>query len=747
MTPPYSSSIKYKVIAVIMAASVTVLLLTVAAFIVYDLVSFRHELVRNLTTQGQIIAGNSSGSLAFKNENDATNVLSSLRTDPHITAAALYDSHNVLFARYPPQVSDAALPAAPGAAGCRFEDDSLIVFEPVMQDDAWEGTLFMRSDLTAISQRLHLYGAISIMIMLGSLLVAFLLSNTLQRLISVPVIRLAETARRISEQTDYSLRAPKLSNDELGLLTDWFNNMVDRMEAGNRALRNREAQFRLVTDHAPVLLAHFDREFRYKFVNVPYAERFGFQPAEVIGRPAADIKGLELFGHMRPYMEEALAGRDVRFEIKISGAGREERWSHVEYTPEQNAAGEVVGFVAVHTDITERKRTELEVAHARDQAVAASRAKDDFLAALSHELRTPLNPVLLAASAAAANARLPADIRADFELIRRNVELEARLIDDLLDLTRITRGKLSLDLQPLDVVAILKDALKTVQADAEQKNISLGVDYPSSPCRVMADPVRLRQIFWNVLKNAVKFTPEAGRITVRVRAPGAGAPVAIEILDTGIGMTPDEIRQAFDPFKQGEHAGPSGSHRFGGLGLGLAISRMLVELQSGTIRATSDGRGQGSAFTIEFPALADAAPPPEGVASGGPAVAVAPVSSSGRNGIRILLIEDHEATRLLLVHLLERRRYRVTAAATAAEARERAASERFDLVVSDIGLPDGSGYDLMLDLHASYGLQGIALTGYGMEDDINRARNSGFTVHLTKPVSMESLEKALQEFV
>ena len=411
--------------------------------------------------------------------------------------------------------------------------------------------------------------------------------------------------------------------------------------------------------------------------------------------------------------------------------------------PNKDASGNVIGASKIGRDITQQKKAERELERAHKEAVAASRAKDDFLAALSHELRTPLNPVLLLASDSAENPELPAEIRAQFATIRNNVELEARLIDDLLDITRITHGKLLISMDWVDVHAVLKAAIAMVQSEFDQKQITLALRLSEEQAVTKGDAVRLQQVFWNVLKNAVKFNSQGGRITVETAVFAEGEKITVKITDTGIGLTVDEITHIFESFAQGDHAGSGGSHRFGGLGLGLAISRMLVELHSGVIHAASVGRDQGATFTIELPCapvgkIDDNPAPPEQLATDNPKVAL-----KEKTGRRILLVEDHEPTRTALARLLARRDYKVTAATSVEEARAFARQEKFDLVVSDIGLPDGNGYTLMTELRDNFGLKGIALTGYGTEQDVSRAQNSGFVAHLTKPVRIEALEKAL----
>jgi signal transduction histidine kinase len=383
---------------------------------------------------------------------------------------------------------------------------------------------------------------------------------------------------------------------------------------------------------------------------------------------------------------------------------------------------------------------------ARDAAERSGRAKDDFIAALSHELRTPLNPVLLLASEAVNNPAFPAEARAQFLAIRKNVELEARLIDDLLDLTLITYGKMRLNLGTHDLQRIVDDAVETVRPEVEQKEIALRIERAPAPQLIAADEVRLQQVFWNLLKNAIKFTAEKGTITVATTAGLAAGTVAVAISDTGIGLSAAEMERIYDAFSQGDHATTSGPHRFGGLGLGLAISKRLVEQHRSRLFARSGGPRQGSTFIVELPLVAA-----DGGAAGDGAAGEAARSSPGelaglaRAGRRVLLVEDHEPTRATLTVLLRQRGYDVTMAASLAEARGFAAEHEFDLLISDIGLPDGTGFELMRELRALREVRGIALTGYGTEEDISRSREAGFVVHLTKPVLIQDLDRALAE--
>jgi signal transduction histidine kinase len=408
---------------------------------------------------------------------------------------------------------------------------------------------------------------------------------------------------------------------------------------------------------------------------------------------------------------------------------------------EKRVADRTADLVRVNEELRER---EIALRASEAAALAASQAKDDFIARLSHELRTPLNPVLLVASEAANDSALPPPVRADFELIAQNVILEARLIDDLLDLTRITQGKLALDKTPVDVHAALHYALGTIREQLQQKNLSLTTNFKAERHTILGDNVRLKQVFWNILNNAVKFSSQEGRIHVETALLGGRDRVAVSITDNGIGMTSEEIARIFEAFSQGDHAMPGSAQKYGGLGLGLSISRKLVELHDGAISATSPGHNQGTTFVVELPLLLSEKlnGTPVSCEETRSTQTSQPIQAEERMK-RILLVEDHLSTRQALTGLLTRRRYEVVGAGCLSEARALLKKERFDILISDIGLPDGSGNELMTELRVGPGLVGIVLTGYGMSNDVARSLTAGFIAHITKPVSAADLDRAL----
>lgn len=462
---------------------------------------------------------------------------------------------------------------------------------------------------------------------------------------------------------------------------------------------------------------------------------FGYAPEELVGQPVTILFPPERLSEEAAILQRIRSGENIE-HYETTQRRKDGTLIEVSLTisPIRDAHKKIIGASKIARDITDRKRSERELKESLEREKAANRSKDEFMAALSHELRTPLNPVLLLASEAARNRDLPPQIRADFDTIRKNIELEARLIDDLLDLTRVTHGKLILNWSELDAHDVLRDAGSTVLSEIEQKQIVLGFDLRAGHSTVFADGVRLQQVFWNVLKNAVKFTPEEGKITVNTDV--INDRLVVKISDTGIGMTAEETQKVFGAFSQG-------THQFGGLGLGLAISRALIELHRGSIRAESAGKGLGATFIIELPLV------PAAISAETDApleVASSTTSRAARKAhLKILLVEDHEPTRTALTQLLLRRRHKVACAGSLAEARSVLAREkgRFQLLISDIGLPDGSGYDLMREIRKDSPVKGIALTGYGMEQDINRSQAAGFSTHLIKPVRIESLDHAL----
>jgi PAS domain S-box-containing protein len=426
-------------------------------------------------------------------------------------------------------------------------------------------------------------------------------------------------------------------------------------------------------------------------------------------------------------MEIYAAAPPESFEVLEFADGRVfERYSKIQ-SIDRRSVGRVWSF----RDVTERKRAEEKLEAAKIAAEKASQAKDNFLALLSHELRTPLTPALVAASYLAEHKDLPSEFREEVTAIWRNVQLEAHLIDDLLDVTRITRGKIEVHHEVVDVHRLLHNAVQIAQNDMLEKQIELAIDLGATNHHVWADPVRIQQVFWNLLNNAVKFTPERGRIVIG--SSNEGGQFVFEISDTGIGIEPERQSRIFEAFDQGER---SITRQFGGLGLGLTISKTLLDLHGGKISVQSDGKNRGATFRVFLDLL------------GEPLLASADNVDGGVTAsrtLRLLLVDDHLDTRRVLSRLLTKFGHEVATADSAQGAMKLLESRRVDALVSDIGLPDGNGYNLVREAKRRQPLKAVALSGFGTEADIRRSLEAGFDYHVTKPVDLNGLRSLLEK--
>jgi PAS domain S-box-containing protein len=404
--------------------------------------------------------------------------------------------------------------------------------------------------------------------------------------------------------------------------------------------------------------------------------------------------------------------------------------------PIREANGVVRGVVLIFRDATTQREAFRRIEQANRVLHEANETKDQFLATLSHELRTPLTPVLALLSSWEQDRTIPEAFQEDVKLLRRNVELEARLIDDLLDLTRIAKGKLSLRPQKLDLFHVLNSVIEMYRPALEQAGLNVVLNFQALSHHVEADIARLHQIFGNIVGNAVKFTPRAGQISISV-IDSPDNQIIVTVEDNGVGMTPETLRRVFQPFEQGQ----TGADNRGGLGLGMSVAKRLVELHGGTISAKSAGPDRGSTFTVTLPTVDPGresfpvVPPKNGVPP--------PVPQRAR----ILVVEDHEDTAEVMARLLINHGYQVAVSSSIADALRKMNSDEYDLLLSDIGLPDGSGVDLIRNIRRHSAIPAIALTGFGSDNQVAEYCAAGFNTHLAKPVNFEQLETVVQQLL
>jgi two-component system CheB/CheR fusion protein len=469
------------------------------------------------------------------------------------------------------------------------------------------------------------------------------------------------------------------------------------------------------------------------------AERlYGYRAEDVIGQPLTILTLPEDLKDLLAKIKQVRSGEDVLvYETERLHKGGRRLFLLITLSPVKDAHGRVIGVSTVARDISERKRAyealreslEREQA-ARAEAERANRLKDEFLATLSHELRNPLNTIVGYAEVLlrAPDAKHVPLIQEAAKAIRRNATAQAQLVNDLLDLSRLQTSKLAVERRPISLGPIVADAVTSIRAQAEGKGIKLTSDYPADPLAVNADPVRVQQIVWNLVNNAVKFTPRDGRVSVCLSREADKAKLEVE--DTGQGIDPEFLPYVFEMFRQ---ADTQTTRTHGGMGIGLALVKQLVDLHGGQIQAHSEGAGRGSRFTVWFE-LSTTAPERS--------TTITKSSEGELLGARILVVDDNRDTLDMLQVLLEGEGAVVETALSGADALRKAETSQMDLVISDIAMPGMDGYELLKELRGQSryaNVPAIAITGFGREEDVERARQAGFTTHLTKPLNFRHL--------
>jgi PAS domain S-box-containing protein len=513
-----------------------------------------------------------------------------------------------------------------------------------------------------------------------------------------------------------------------GTIDSWAGFCLDVTEryAAERARDQARQHLEVLTERMSVGVAHCNRQLEYVWANPAYAQQIGHTVEQMAGRRITDVLGSETFETLRPYFQRVLAGEYVQYERAESISGMPKRWIQVAYTPIWNGEAEPIGWVAVLNDLTERRELE-------EQLRAASVQKDRFLATLAHELRNPLAPIRYATRLL--KPGVPADMVADAgAMIDRQLAHMARLLDDLLDVSRITRGTLEIRQDTLDLRATLQQAVDTARPLAEAAEHRLELEAPDTPLLVRGDETRLIQVMGNLINNALKYTSPGGQIRVSARISDGSA--VISVRDNGSGIAPELLPQVFELFFQGEREARAQT----GLGIGLALARQIVELHGGSIEAHSDGPGHGSEFRLRLPIIAETA-------------AVDPthrerlnVAVLGAARLRVLIVDDNADAAEALAQVLQIAGYQTHVAFDGRTALEMAEILKPSVVLLDLGLPHLSGREVGQRLRATpWGRAAhlIAITGWGGADEVLRSRESGFDQHLTKPVDPDVLLQLL----
>ena len=622
--------IRRKLIAMIMATSLAVVLVATIGFLAVDYVVSRAELQEEAEGQAGLLLANVAAALEFLDTDDANATLRTLTSSPSVRVACLYDKHGSLFAHY--LRSDAgSCEASLPSTGAAIDDTRLTVSRSQYLNGSFIGTLVVRHDLATVQRRFRRQALIALGLLLIAGAVAMAMSARLQSLVSEPLLALSRTASDVSSRGDYSLRASRTSEDEVGTLTDAFNRMLERIQM-------RESELSKAND-------------------------------------------------------------ELRHEIG------------------------------------ERRRAEQERAEMLVREREANRLKDEFLATLSHELRTPLNAILGWTKLLRSNAVPPGARDRALEKVERNAAVQARLVDDLLEISRITTGKLRLEVRRFDLVGLANTAIDSIRPTAEARGVTIERRFETHSLPTGGDPDRLQQVIWNLLSNAVKFTPPGGTVTIGLRRRGDTD--TLTVVDTGIGIDPSFLPNVFETFRQ---ADASSTRAHGGLGLGLSIVRHLVDMHAGTVRAESAGPGSGATFTVELPVRSPAGEAPVDAAA-------RPAAPRLLEGYRVLAIDDDPDTRELLYSALLAAGADASAAASAEEALAACIATEPDAIVSDIGMPGRDGLALIRDIREALGGRmprvAVALSAYAAPRDRERSLDAGFQQHIAKPVDPDMLVRTL----
>ncbi len=599
--------IRKKLMVIILLTTGATLLFTCASFFAYDILSYRRNAVANVATMGQIIAANSTAALAFDNPEDAREILSALRAERQIVVAALYSASGEIFARYPADLPDTALPAAPAPPGHEVKWSSLSLFQTVQQNDRELGVLYLHSDMSALRERFRLYGILVLLVLGTSLLVAVVFSQRLQQQVSRPILTLAQTARAVSERRDFSVRAVKHGTDEVGLLTDAFNEMLAQIHAQDRALRESETRLRAVLNSS--LSAVIVTDDRGRIID------WNARAEKMFGRSRGDALGLDLSVVLPPLVERPEARGMKRYlpssEEGIEDGGIVEATAQrrdgspisVEVSIKPLVSGGVVTFCAFITDITDRKRAQEElqaltqqlerrVEERTKQLESANKELEAFSYSVSHDLRAPLRHIDGFASMLAAHAEgvLDEKGRRYVQVITDAAKRMGRLIDDLLSFSR--HGRADLNFVPVRLSGLVEEVRRQMSGEIAGRSIAWQIG-PLPEMRV--DVAMMHQVFANLIGNAVKYTRNRSEAVIAIGSEISERDVTIFVRDNGAGFNPKYKDRLFGVFQR-LHS----ESEFEGTGVGLANVQRIIHRHGG--RAWAQGEvDKGATFFVALP--------------------------------------------------------------------------------------------------------------------------------------------------
>jgi len=722
-------TVRGKLMLVVMLSTMSALLIAGAGLLLTEIQNNREAWSQDVSTEAGILALATAPALSFADRQTAVRNLAALDARPSIRAAALYLPNGDLYAHYarPGEIAPAIkLPKLP--PGIRIRGDRVELIRPIMQNQEVLGTLYLRAQYD-LNERLRAYAGVLASVLLGSLIAALLLTGWLQRVITDPLDAMTRVAQGVVGQRDYSLRVSKTTNDEIGLVVDAFNNMLQEVQLRTRALEESEKLYRAIGESIQYGVWICDAQGRCTYASDSFLRLTGLTQAQCAAFGwVRKLHAEDQESSVKAWQECVRTGADWYREFRILGVDGLYHPILAQGVAILDDKNEITGWAGIHLDISPLKRTE--------QALReADRRKDEFLATLAHELRNPLAPIRNAVKILGLSNADDRHRRWGREVIARQVQNMALLLDDLLDVSRITRGKLELKKDFVELQAIVELAIETARPLIEARRHHLNTRLPPQPLILEADLLRLSQILSNLLTNAAKYTDAGGEITLIVTQEDGQ--LIMSVADNGIGLSKESIPKLFAMFSQVQTAEDRAE---GGLGIGLGLVKGLVQLHGGSIEARSAGLGRGSEFIVYLPESIIAQEPREIREERGSAVA------SDAKQASILVADDNRDGAESLSLMLELSGYKVLRAFSGTEAFDLAAKNRPDALILDIGMPGLTGYEVAhrVRLEAwGKSVVLIALTGWGQEDDKRKAQAAGFDEHLTKPIDPSTLDATL----
>jgi PAS domain S-box-containing protein len=741
-------SIRQKLQTIVMVTSTVALLVASFVFTLYDRSTFLRAKTQDLMASASMVGSNSTAALSFGDAKSASEILSALQAKQNVTNACIYGKDGRVFATYSRgSAHNGFSPPSLQPPGAAIVKNNMLLFRPITLNGESIGTIFIQADLTDLSDRRARFLEIDFLVLLASLAVAFLLSSRLQRVISGPIRELANTASSVSTKENYSIRAKKRSNDEIGVLFDQFNSMLDRLQQRDVALQlandnleirvaERTSYLDALIQTSPLGIMVLDSEQKIQLCNPAFEKLFEHTRKEVIGKSIASV-----FGNVEPLLEaHRLALDETPIHLVARLQRRDRTFLDVElHTVGLMVNGKLLGSLGIYQDISARIRVEKEMQRAKEAAEEASRAKSEFLANMSHEIRTPLNGVI-GMTELALDSELTPEQREYLDTVKTSADSLLTVINDILDFSKIEAGKVDLDLANFDLRDNLERILKTLAFRADEKGLELLCEIdPDVPGVVNGDSSRLDQVVINLVSNAIKFT-QKGEVALRVQLvtrEGDDCVLNFTVADTGIGVPLEKQKIIFDPFTQ---ADSSTTRKYGGTGLGLTISARLVEMMGGKIWMESDAiKGSRFHFTTRMKSHGEVV----AIGTSAPAEIL--------RSVKVLVVDDNRTNRRILEGMLQRWEMDATSVPGGEEALAVLSSAQsegkpFGLILTDMHMPTMDGFELVERIRQRPELTAqtiMMLTSAGHRGDAERCRELGVAAYLLKPIRQSELREAI----